>query len=128
MANTEVPNCTLQMWASQLYLDKALGFFVCCLFVFRIEKDSDTSFLLHTHYMPGAVLKSFTCSKSSQRFCSSICSFRQMLFLQLGKLKPREVKLFGPGHTASSMAEPGSEPRQAGTTVHIFNYTVHLCG
>ena len=46
----------------------------------------------------------------------------------MSKLKPREVKMLGPGHTASSMAEPGPELGQAGVTVHILTYTVDLCG
>ena len=36
--------------------------------------------------------------------------------------------MLGPGHTTSSMAEPGSELGQAGVTVHTFTYTVDLCG
>lgn len=44
------------------------------------------------------------------------------------KWKPREVKLLGPGHTASNTVEPGFEPRQAGFAVCIFNYNVDRHG
>ena len=107
----------------QLHLDKA----VVCFFL-KNKKDSDGSFLLHARDMPGSIPRVLHFVNPLGDSVILSVPIRWPLFLQMRKLKPREVKMLGPGHTASSMAEPGSELGQAGVTVHIFNYAVDLCG